>query len=520
MNNKLLFYIFFIIFYSTQTLFGQQLTEKEFKMLLNNQFTNLITGESQIGFGNYAALDINEGKASLSASFNVGKCQVLSITANGGTSEGLFSIFNNTTFTQTFDLGVKYDFKIGSDNPVTFAQFPHDKFIEDANQVKSDYQAKIEAVKDSADINFLIVKESELTNSLNKTKKEAKQIKEEIIFLNNLKWRRNKELNDSQCVCLYEHNILEGEEEGGKKYSDSSLKVDCIDKYSKSQSADTNCIKLINDKLKWDKARLGLNHFDSITIKKSIDSVSKVLNKVSKDSVRTKIAELETQKDNELSELEKKFYEKPGVKEFQMGWLTVGINFQNNNFDFLKSNDENEFNLQKKTNTESIGGNLQYSYYNYILDQSETYYYDCGLEYTYGDDISEMKKLEVTESRNYGTIAGDTIAAQKNNVLFGDYSKYTDALKLYGDFFWFLGQRVVALHLYPEYSINSSLKPESNLGFGVFKSFSGKDSESAIVNTEIYFNVLDLSNNNDDNNGFFESNELGIRLAFPIDFKL
>lgn len=81
-----------------------------FNKIVRNQFTNIISGEAKAQVGNFATLDIKEGKVSFNGSKKFKNASVLSINASGGIDDGLFSIFSNSKLNSSIGLEVKYSF--------------------------------------------------------------------------------------------------------------------------------------------------------------------------------------------------------------------------------------------------------------------------------------------------------------------------------------------------------------------------------------------------------------------------
>lgn len=92
-----------------------------FKKIISEQFSNLLIGKVNNGIGNYADLDMTEGKLSFQASSISKKGSVFSIKATGGVDEGLFSVFNHSKFNSNLGLEVQYNFLALSEQNITYA---------------------------------------------------------------------------------------------------------------------------------------------------------------------------------------------------------------------------------------------------------------------------------------------------------------------------------------------------------------------------------------------------------------
>lgn len=95
-----IFQFYFLIFISSTSI--GQVTEQKglddtaFKRILNQQFTNIVTGQNRTTLANFAALDLKEPEVTFAGSFVNNKGYVLGVKASGGVKDGLFSFFNNS----------------------------------------------------------------------------------------------------------------------------------------------------------------------------------------------------------------------------------------------------------------------------------------------------------------------------------------------------------------------------------------------------------------------------------------
>src|SRR4051812_30231250 len=75
-----------------------------YKKVLNQQFTNLITGQSKNSIGNFGALDLKEAEVSFAGNAIFNNGSVLGLKASGAVSDGLLSLFENNTFNNQVSL--------------------------------------------------------------------------------------------------------------------------------------------------------------------------------------------------------------------------------------------------------------------------------------------------------------------------------------------------------------------------------------------------------------------------------
>lgn len=78
--------------------------------IFTQQFSLLLTGKTNTGVGNYADLDMADGKVSFQGSLIDKKGSVFSITAAGGVNEGLLNLFDHSKFSTDISLDFQYNF--------------------------------------------------------------------------------------------------------------------------------------------------------------------------------------------------------------------------------------------------------------------------------------------------------------------------------------------------------------------------------------------------------------------------
>lgn len=81
-----------------------------FRRVLNQQFSNLITGQSNTKIGNFASLDLTDPSVSFAGNIISKNGSVFSMKVNGSVSDGFFSIFNNSKLNTQISLDLQYNF--------------------------------------------------------------------------------------------------------------------------------------------------------------------------------------------------------------------------------------------------------------------------------------------------------------------------------------------------------------------------------------------------------------------------
>lgn len=203
---------------------------------------------------------------------------------------------------------------------------------------------------------------------------------------------------------------------------------------------------------------------------------------------------------------------------FKMGWFSLGYGITNNAFKLFDGTLTADKQITN-TNYANHSLRLQYNFYSRTPAAYESYFISVGAALSIQDNFSDLTKVEISETKNYGTNPNDRIITSKYNAYQGTYSKDLKSLSLYADFYWFLfDDNKGAFHFYPEQKIVENLKPSTNLGFGFLMTFINKEKTENIINSELYVNLLDVSDNKNSTEKLFTRSSYGIRLTFPISF--
>lgn len=127
-----------------------------FKRVLNQQFTNLITGQSKTSIGNFAAIDLKDAEVSFAGSSILKSKEkskskhnsVLTIKASGGISDGVFAIFENSKLNTNVALDLQYNFLRPTGNSLTYYDTSAQQILKKIEQVKEEYELKMIAIRE------------------------------------------------------------------------------------------------------------------------------------------------------------------------------------------------------------------------------------------------------------------------------------------------------------------------------------------------------------------------------------
>lgn len=206
------------------------------------------------------------------------------------------------------------------------------------------------------------------------------------------------------------------------------------------------------------------------------------------------------------------------IHGFKIGWFSLGYGITNNAFKLFDGTLTPDKQISR-ANYANHTLRLQYSFYSRTPAAYESYFIAIGTAFSIQDNFSDLTKVEINETKNYGANLDDRFITSRYNAHQGTYSKDLKSLSLYVDFYWFLfDDNKGAFHFYPEQKIVENLKPSTNLGFGFLMTFKNKEKTDNIINSELYINLLDVSDNKNSTEKLFTRCSYGIRFTFPINF--
>jgi hypothetical protein len=203
---------------------------------------------------------------------------------------------------------------------------------------------------------------------------------------------------------------------------------------------------------------------------------------------------------------------------FKIGWFSFGYGITNNSFKLFDGTLTPDKQITKTTYA-NHSLKLQYNFYSRTPAAYESYFISIGAALSIQDNFSDLTKVEIIETKNYGTNPSDRFITSKYNAYQGTYSNDLKSISLYADFYWFLfDDNKGAFHFYPEQKKVENIEPSTNLGFGFLLTFKNKEETDNIINSELYVNLLDVSNNKNSTENLFTRSSYGIRFTFPINF--
>ena len=430
------------------------LTEKELSKLVNRQFTRIVSGETKAPNSSFASVDTKDGQLTLNGALPVFKNDLLVINARAAVTEGVSSLFTNSKSNASVSFSATYNFLHG------------DKAL----RYDLDERTAIKEAQDKIDAYY----EAEIENLPNK-----KMLVQHLHLL----------LEDSVSRIDAKIATLDDSLRKGKPLTRKRQK------------------EFIGDMDKLVTERSKVSHLR--------DSISELYSRFEDlESERRRLVAIQ----NDKALAKEEGLEALGVK---LQWFSIGYRLLSRKF-FLY--DSLQLYASQSTKKEFVTHQLsvESNWFNWDLKPWECRVIVAGVSFQLDDNFIELDNVDVTESYTSKSGKQSRVHQNKYTGYVGDYQKDQRSVRLYGEVYQFVNRdRSIALHVYPEHLLLKYRKALTNLGMGLFFSFTDKtDKEGkAKINAELYCKLLDLNNNLEKKNyKFYERNDIGIRVAFPLTF--
>lgn len=437
---------------------GVLFSSYEFKNSLYERFTYVINASNDGTLGSFASIDTDENKIKVGATFLSEKSGKYALTVNleGGNSDNVLRVFNAGNFASNVGASITYHRIIGNDKS-RFIQYDLDEF----NTVRIK-RARIE--KEYEDKLDQISSES-LINSLR---------------LDSLDFAIKKKVAADSIITL--NAMIEGSEE-------------------------------LSEILKLEKKlfsyQLNISSYDR-EISARVDSIKNE----KETGIYTLVMgdELITKRSAKLRELEYK------LEGFRFNWISIGGGINSSAFKLFDSSEPLNNQLKKASYvTPSIGA----SFNKYSADATRAQKFTSfGIYWASKDSFDELDKAKIIDRTQTNSNNSTRVSESETTAYVGDYTKRIHELTIRFDTYQFLlNDDKIAIHTFPEYRVKEGRKPIWNFGIGALFTFSEKDEKNSFINAEIFYSLIDLLDVNDSSDNLFKRGEIGVRVAFPINFQ-
>lgn len=431
-----------------------------YKKLLNVQFGSLVTGLSKSAPGNYISTDIKETEASATVNNVFKNGSILTLKVSGGVSDGLLSIFSNSTLNSKISTELIFNTLNYKKTKIAYYEDSYREYVAKKRKLNLDFSIKQTGIKFKQEKNSLTKEQKELYEKIDTLEKEKK---------------------------------------------------DAEDKLKKLSAGDTIQQQVLQIKIQ-------NNNFEIDTSKKRIEFITESLSTINDQETKDPGAQ-QFDLDNWRSKELKKIQSELEIAGFKFGWFTIAYKIKKADYklyDPLATIDKQILDSEYVSHELR----LQYNYYNFLAVPNASYFLDGGLALGLSDNFDDLTKRDIEEHKNIGNYPGDREIVKKYNAYEGAYKNRLKSARFYADAYkFFFRENALAIHLFPEFIVKDYTKPMGNLGVGLFFSLKDAKDETSIVNTELYYKFIDLFDNTGSDKNTFERNDIGIRFTFPIKFK-
>jgi hypothetical protein len=216
----------------------------------------------------------------------------------------------------------------------------------------------------------------------------------------------------------------------------------------------------------------------------------------------------------------RKYSDSLQVTGFSFGWVSIGYSIENTTFKHF--NPSAAFADQVVELSDATHGlSVRYSHYTSSVGRFETRFWTIAATAGTSNNLGELKKTELVDKTEYGTVPNQRTSEKKYTALRGDFRDNLGSLTLSADLYQFLLRNSRgALHLYPVFTAKEHAKPTLDTGIGFL--LTGKNTAkdgTPFANLELYWKFPDIFNTQDSEDNVVERSGVGLRLTFPINFQ-
>lgn len=435
----------------------ESITNKEFRQILNLQFSKLITGNTFANIGNYASIKTTDETLSISASILNKNGDIISFEATGGATEGVFDLFNSGDLSTNISGQITYHIVINpfSNTTIKRNSFERDDIRDELQKIVDNYNAEtiaIEHKKELLDLKF----------------KLDKVMSKKVAMGDSLK----------SLIAIHKANPTE------------KLKLEI------------NRLTYEVDKVKFD-----------------INTLNRRKKKIENDKYFEYAQEIVEQKyDKAIIENNKKVINQ-AISGISLYWVSIGYGIRNDGFKLFDLSLDLANQIQKKEAlTHQL--NIALSHYDWENSSNKDIYWSAGASLKIGNNFSSLDKLKIRDFQESASDTNRELFLEQN-VFVGDFKDNLNEIRMFFDYYKFYktsSMNNIALHLNPSLLVRENTKPITSLWTGIVIPFKKTEETSSILNFEIFYSFNDLFNTSESNDGLIGRNTIGFSAIFPINF--
>lgn len=459
---------------------SDSLTTEQFKKFLKKEYYFLANpGENEV-LSNYASLDVEDGSVEFAGTFFFDKSNpaafyhnwILSINAKGSGSEGSFPLYSGNEFTSN----------VGIEAQLKFPFFGKKSFLEYSSDAKTALNLKIQELEKEFQIGKIRINNRA----------------DSLLLIKALYETQAKQIEDSLKV--------------EKKHA----KVDEIREVLENLDMGTKLGRSMADSLELEikKAKLEINKIE-VELKEGLLKIKQINYQLkhfpdSDDQFylfeKNKIAE------------KRKVEQSLKIKGHKVEWVSINYELENTRFKHFTPSNDFESQIEKEG---FLSHTFRIQYSRSIIKVADySYYFTFGGAYSIEDNYSDLTSIKIVERTNYGLNPDDRYSVKETKVLTNDYRTDLSVFKIFSDYYLLLFKdNRAAARVRLEAQTKDETKDQLNLGLGFIFSFTDKEDKTSRINTELYYELGDLTNENNSEEKLMERSTIGLRFTVPFIFK-
>jgi hypothetical protein len=515
--------------------------EKFLQVVLNNEFSRLITGNTLAGIGNYAS--INTANSTLDASINsVKNHRIYSFKFKAGLNDNIATIFNNNRLSSNITIGITYHSLLFNDEESNILP-DYGDILSINNGTKKLAEAHTKKYNDIVD--FKVKTQA----SILKKKKELKDVTNKKKLLNNIVSRKqdieeqidklktsNKTL--SKQVKEREEKIkeeIEAERGSISQRQERQLRItvlfedirnlkDSIQHIKANISAKDKKLTELKDQ---ELQKSHLLQLYNTKIKNLNKEIVKLEDKFKKHNEGNEIDESRNKTILVLREHMEKINSIRAL-DVSIQWWSFGFEGTYQTFNLFDSTlpvnnqifQENDWvpsffiAFSGYTNGLLVGKSKRKS--DLDLSPKHIKYYSFGYKGTYGNNLSSLDLVEV---KTTDEISSERELIKRVNAYVGNFEEQELSGQIFGEYYQFTGSKNnVGFHIKGTLDVGS-FRPVASTRIGILIPFVDSKNLKSSVNLEVFFGLNDLFNKASDKS-LFARNVFGVQASLPLNFNL
>ncbi|MDX2046142.1 MAG: hypothetical protein SFU87_05120 [Chitinophagaceae bacterium] len=203
------------------------------------------------------------------------------------------------------------------------------------------------------------------------------------------------------------------------------------------------------------------------------------------------------------------------INSIRYSWLSVILSLNKRKYytyyDSLPFKDR----LQKNT-LDAFNIGIEWNFFSQGILLKKAHYLNFGVVKRRFNNLDELSATDIEQEIK--NISNDT-----TRKIVKKYSAFTDIVNdfrswlIYSNYYFFFGKSLkTGIHLFPELELRVNQKNRINSGFGFIVALNDEKKEKNTLNIETYIKFLDITNQQQAKDKFYERLEIGIRVGLPI----